>query len=56
MPLSKKCSKAATSANIREMIASGHPKDQAVAAALNQERKNCGGKKAPSGKGKPKGK
>jgi hypothetical protein len=40
MPLKKGKSKAAVSTNIREMIHSGHPKDQAVAAALSQARKS----------------
>jgi len=39
MPLVKGRSKAAISANISEMIHSGHPKDQAIAAALSTARK-----------------
>jgi hypothetical protein len=42
MPLKKGKSKAVISANIREMVESGHPQKQAVAAALSQAR---GGKK-----------
>ena len=34
MPLEKSGSRAAISRNIREMVASGHPQNQAVAAAL----------------------
>ena len=39
MPLKKGKGKAVISKNIREMIRSGHPKKQAVAAALSQARK-----------------
>lgn len=35
MPLRKGKSKKVISENIREMMASGHPQDQAVAAAMN---------------------
>ena len=45
MPLKKGSSRAVVSENIREMIKSGHPKDQAVAAALSQARKSASGKK-----------
>lgn len=38
MPLSKGHSKKTISHNIGEMIAAGHPKDQAIAAALNTAR------------------
>jgi hypothetical protein len=34
MPLKKSSSRAAISSNIKEMVASGHPQNQAVAAAL----------------------
>ena len=34
MPLKKGKSKAVVSSNIREMVAAGHPQDQAVAAAM----------------------
>lgn len=39
MPLKKGSSRAVVSANIEEMIASGHPQKQAVAAALRQADK-----------------
>lgn len=39
MPLKKGASKAVISHNVREMLASGHPHDQAVAAALNTAEK-----------------
>ena len=38
MPLQKGSSKVVISRNIREMIQSGYPKSQAVAAALNTAR------------------
>lgn len=38
MPLIKSASKAAISSNISEMIKAGHPRDQAIAAALNTAR------------------
>lgn len=46
MPLQRGSSQATISSNIREMIASGHPRDQAVAAALSTARKTraSGGK------------
>lgn len=46
MPLEKGKSRATVSHNIAEMISSGHPRDQAVAAALNTARhsKAHGGK------------
>jgi len=40
MPLKKGTSKKVISANIREMQESGHPKNQAIAASLNQARKS----------------
>lgn len=39
MPLAKGSSQNTISSNIREMVASGHPQTQAVAAALNTARK-----------------
>jgi hypothetical protein len=42
MPLAKGSSRAVISENIREMMASGHPRNQAVAAALSEAR---GGKR-----------
>lgn len=40
MPLKKGKSKATVSTNVCEMMHSGHPRKQAVAAALNQARKS----------------
>jgi len=40
MPLAKGKSQATISGNVREMIASGHPRDQAVAAALSTARRS----------------
>lgn len=39
MPLIKSASKEARQTNIKEMIASGHKPDQAVAAAYSNQRK-----------------
>jgi hypothetical protein len=39
-PLAKGKSKAVVSKNIAEMVHSGYPQKQAVAAALNQARKS----------------
>jgi hypothetical protein len=39
MPLKKSASKAAFKANIREMVRSGRPVKQAVAAAYSTQRK-----------------
>lgn len=49
MPLKKGKSKATISKNIKEMVKSGYPQKQAVAASLNQARKS--GAKLPK-KGK----
>jgi hypothetical protein len=40
MPLKKGSPKKVVSENIREMIAAGHPRDQAVAAALREAGKS----------------
>ena len=50
MPLEKGKSKKVIGHNIKEMEASGHPKKQSIAAALNQARKS--GAKIPKKKGK----
>jgi len=42
MPLKKGKSQATVSYNIREMIKSGHPRSQAIAAAMSQCRKAGG--------------
>jgi hypothetical protein len=49
MPLHKGSSRAVISSNIREMIAAGHPRAQAVAAALSTADK-YGKKKPPANK------
>lgn len=40
MPLKKGKSKKTISSNIREMMHSGHPQKQAIAASLSQARKS----------------
>lgn len=42
MPLKKGSSNKVRSENIAEMVASGHPQKQAVAAAYDQQRKSAG--------------
>lgn len=42
MPLFKGTSKATISTNIKEMIDAGHPRAQAIAAALSTARKSGG--------------
>lgn len=44
MPLRKGKSKKIISQNIREMVKSGHPQKQAIAAAFTQARKKYGKK------------
>lgn len=48
MPLKKGTSKKTIGKNIKEMEASGHPRKQAIAAALSQARKS--GAKIPKPK------
>ena len=48
MPLKKGSSQKVISGNIREMMHSGRPQKQAIAAALNMSRKAMGGSLAPS--------
>lgn len=50
MPLKTGKSRQTISSNIKEMISSGHSRQQAIAAALNQARKS--GAKIPRKKGK----
>lgn len=50
MPLKKGKSKKTVSSNIKEMMSSGYPQKQAVAASLNQARKS--GAKIPKAKKK----
>ncbi len=50
MPLKKGTSRDTIGSNIKEMERSGHPKKQAIAAALNEARES--GKKFPKKKKK----
>ena len=54
MPLKKGKSRATVSANVKEMMDSGYPQRQAVAAALDQQRRSGGGRPAVKAKGKGK--
>lgn len=49
MPLKPGSSKKVVSQNIREMMRSGHPQKQAVAAAMRKARQSAGRKKRASG-------
>lgn len=49
MPLTKSKSKKAIGKNIAEMEAAGHPRDQAIAAAMNVYRQATGKKRKPRG-------
>jgi hypothetical protein len=49
MPLKKGSDRATISSNIEEMIASGHPQKQAVAASLSNARRYPSGGKAAVG-------
>ena len=55
MPLKKGSSKATISSNIKEMVKFGHPKKQAVAAALDTARKSGANIPRPPSKGGSKG-
>ena len=52
MPLKKGSSAKTISHNIREMIKAGHPKMQAIAAAMNQAGKSTSKKSGKKGKKK----
>ena len=56
MPLKKGYSQSTVSGNIREMMDSGYPQKQAVAASLESARKakKAAGLKVKQGPGKPK--
>jgi hypothetical protein len=45
VPLKKGSSKETVSSNIKEMLKSNYPRDQAIAASLSQARKSPDGKK-----------
>lgn len=51
MPLKRGTSNKVVSQNIREMIASGHPQKQAVAAAMREKDESQGGRKPTRKKG-----
>ena len=46
MPLKRGSSRKTVSSNISEMMESGHPQDQAVAASLSTARKSKRGKRS----------
>jgi hypothetical protein len=50
MPLKKGSSRKVIGENIKEMEASGHPRKQAIAAALNNARKSGKGPKSKGSK------
>lgn len=52
MPLIKSASKEAVKKNIKKEMAAGAPQKQAVAIALDVQRKAGGGKPAPKAKAK----
>lgn len=53
MPLKAGTSKATVSHNISEMIKSGHPQDQAVAAAMEKKRESMSQRVVRLGSNKP---
>jgi hypothetical protein len=46
MPLKRGSSRATIGGNIREMIRAGHPRRQAIAAALNTARRSRRGRRS----------